>query len=198
MQSGQITFGSFNNLAKMNGHVVKLWSQIINEVPGSQLLLKSLQLLDPAVCELTWQRFHAQGVERNRIILRGTTVTRSESLATYNLVDIALDSFPYNGTTTTMEGLWMGVPFITRRGNSFLSHVGESIAINAGLADWIAEDDDDYVTKAVSHANNLAKLAALRAGLRQQVLASPLFDAPRFARNFENALWGMWENSKRG
>lgn len=87
----------------------------------------------------------------------------------------------------------MGVPLITRRGDRFLSHIGESIDYNVGLADWVAADDADYVAKAVNSAGNLTQLAALRAQLRQQVLASPLFDAPRFARNFEAALWAMWQ-----
>ena len=87
----------------------------------------------------------------------------------------------------------MGVPTITRRGDCFLSHIGESIAHNAGLADWIAENDDDYVAKAVICTTDLRRLAALRATLRQQVLVSPLFDASRFARHLETTLWGMWE-----
>ena len=87
----------------------------------------------------------------------------------------------------------MGVPVLTRRGNRFLSHAGETIARNAGLADWIADGDDDYVTKAVRFAADLEWLARLRGQLRAQVLASPVFDAPRFARHFEDALWGMWE-----
>ena len=86
----------------------------------------------------------------------------------------------------------MGVPLITRRGDRFLSHMGETILHNTGLANWIAEDDDDYVAKAVHFAGDIKRLAAIRANLRQQALASPLFDAPRFARNFEAALWGMW------
>ena len=85
----------------------------------------------------------------------------------------------------------MGVPILTRRGNRFLSHAGETIACNAGLPDWIAADDDDYVAKAVRFAADLGALAGLRGRLREQVLASPLFDAPRFARNFEDAVWSM-------
>jgi predicted O-linked N-acetylglucosamine transferase (SPINDLY family) len=88
----------------------------------------------------------------------------------------------------------MGVPVLTKRGDRFLSHMGESIMHNAGLSDWIADDDDDYVAKAIARTSNLERLAALHAGLRQQVLASPLFDAKQFARNFEAALWGMWQN----
>ena len=118
---------------------------------------------------------------------------RPELLAAYNRVDIALDPFPYPGGPTSLEGLWMGVPVITRQGNRFLFRVGESIAQNAGLADWIAHDNDDYVAKAVAHASNLEGLAQLRVTLRQQVLTSPLFDAPRFSAHFETALWGMWQ-----
>jgi len=94
--------------------------------------------------------------------------------------------------TTSVEALWMGVPVLSLRGDRFMSRTAESIAHNAGLPDWVAADEDDYVAKAVAFASDLGRLAALRAGLRQQVLASPLFDAPRFARNFEEALWGMW------
>jgi predicted O-linked N-acetylglucosamine transferase (SPINDLY family) len=86
------------------------------------------------------------------------------------------------------------VPVITRRGDRFLSHVGESIAQNIGLADWIAADDDDYVDKAIQFTANLEHLTTLRKGLRQKVMASPVFDTPRFARHFEAAMWGMWES----
>ena len=92
----------------------------------------------------------------------------------------------------------MGVPFITLRGDRFVSHVGESIVRNIGLAEWIAGDEEEYVVKAQSHAADLENLAKLRAGLRQQVLASPLYDGPRFARNFEEAVWGMWERFENG
>jgi protein O-GlcNAc transferase len=90
----------------------------------------------------------------------------------------------------------MGVPVITRKGDRFLSRCGQSLNFNAGLSDWIAEDDDDYMAQAVAHAQDLKQLATLREGLRRQVLSSPLFDAPRFARNLEDALWGMWERTK--
>lgn len=114
-------------------------------------------------------------------------------LAAYNQVDIILSPFPYPGGTTSVEGLWMGVPAITRRGDCFLPHIGESIAHNAGLPDWIAEDDDDYVAKAALHTADLERLAVLRGMLREKVLASPLLDAPRFARHLEAAFRGMWE-----
>ena len=195
LQSGQITFGSFNSLAKMNDAVVQLWARVLGAVPGSRLLLKTLQLNDAATRGATLRRFAAAGIEAGRLILEGFA-PRAELLAAYSRVDIALDPFPYPGGTTSVEGLWMGVPVIVRRGNRFLSHVGESIAHSAGMSDWIASDDDDYVRKAVRFASNIGELAELRARLRQQVMASPVFDATRFARNFEAAMWQMWQRSQ--
>jgi len=119
-------------------------------------------------------------------------VPRARYLATYQGVDIALDPFPYTGGTTTAEALWMGVPVLTLAGKSFLSRQGVGLLMNAGLPDWIANDADDYVARAVSHAGDLQRLASLRKGLREQVLSSPLFDTPRFARHFEAALREMW------
>jgi len=195
LSSGAVTFGCFNNLSKMNEAVVALWARVLRAVPGSRLFLKTEQLGDAGLREATQQRFAAHGLDPERLILEGRS-PRLELLRAYHRVDIALDPFPYPGGTTSAEGLWMGVPVITRRGDRFLSHVGESIAHNAGLADWIAADDDAYVAKAASHASDLQLLAGLRARLRQQVLASPLFDAKRFARHFEAAMWEMWESRK--
>ena len=187
-----ITFGCFNKLTKMNDNVVALWAKVLQAVPHSRLLLKARQLNDLRVRDITRQRFAAAGITSDRLLLEGGS-PRAEYLKAYNRVDIALDPFPYPGGTTSVEGLWMGVPVITRRGDRFLSHQGESIVNNAGLVDWIAANDDDYVAKAVLHATNLSGLAALRTTLRRQVLASPLCDAPRFARHMATALWGMWE-----
>ena len=190
---GHVTFGCFNNLSKMNDSVVALWARVLKAVPGSRLLLRARQLSDRSACEATLKRFEAQGVESARLMLEHSS-SRSDLLETYRRVDIALDPFPYNGATTSVEALWMAVPFISRKGDRFLSRCGQSLAVNAGLSDWIADDDEDYVAKAVAHASELGKLAALRAGLRQQVLASPLFNAAAFARHFEDAIWGMWQN----
>ncbi len=195
LTTGSITFGCLNNLTKMSDASVALWARILKSVPGSKLLLKTKLLNETGIRESVLQRYAAQGVTADRLILEGAgALSRSEYLATYHRIDIALDPFPYAGCTTSIEGLWMGVPIITKCGDRFLSHVGESILHNAGLSDWIAEDEDDYVAKAVAFAAAPDRLANLRAGLRQQVLASPLFDAARFARNFENAMWGMWDH----
>jgi predicted O-linked N-acetylglucosamine transferase (SPINDLY family) len=162
-------------------------------VPNSKLRLKAKQLKYPSVCEQTLQRFALCGIAPDRLLLGGTLASAADHLAAYNKVDIALDTFPYPGVTTSVEALWMGVPVLSLRGDRFLSCTAGSIAYNAGLPDWIAADEDDYVAKAVTYSGNLERLAALRAGLRHQVLESPLFEAPRFARNFEDALWGMWQ-----
>ena len=191
LSSGSITIGSFNNLAKMNDHVVALWAKILNAVP-SRLFLKANQLNDPGVRESTRQRFAEREITPDRLLLEGAS-PRAQMLEAYHRVDVILSPFPYPGGTTSAEGLWMGVPALVRHGDYFLPHIGESIAHNAGLADWIAQDDDDYVRKALEYTADLGRLAALRARLRHQALASPLFDAPRFARHFEAALRGMWE-----
>jgi len=192
LSHGCITFGSFNNLTKMNDSVVALWAKVLAAVSGSRLFLKAKQLNDPGLCETTRQRFAAHNIPPERLLLEGGS-PRPELLAAYNRVDIALDPFPYPGGTTSVEGLWMGVPALTRRGDRFLSHVGESIAHNAGLPDWIAGGNEDYITKAVQYASSLDYLANLRSRLRQNIMVSPLFDASRFARNLEDTVWGMWE-----
>ena len=192
LANNYITFGCFNSLAKMNDTVVALWGRVLASVPNSRLFLKAKQLDEASVRQNTVERFAAFGVAGDRLILEGHS-SRAEYLAAYNRVDIALDPFPFTGGTTSAEGLWMGVPVLTLEGEHFLSRQGIGLLMNVGLPSWIAADEDDYVARAVSHASDLQGLAALRNGLREQVLASPLFDAPRFARHFEAAMRGMWQ-----
>lgn len=192
LASGSVTFGCFNNLSKVGDAVVALWARVLDAVPGSRLLLMSKQLASPSECQSVLARFAACGVPAERLILQ-PPVPRAEYLASYGRVDMVLDPFPFTGATTSIEGLWMGVPFITRRGDRLVAHQGEGILQNLGLQDWIAADDDDYVACAVRHAADLASLAGLRAQLRERLRVSPLCDAPRFARHFELALRGMWE-----
>lgn len=192
LHKGYVTFGSFNNLAKMGEPVIGLWARVLTAVPGSRLLLKARQLGDSSVRERVARRFAAHGINEERLILQAIVADREGHLSAYNLMDIALDPFPYNGVTTTFEALWMGVPVLTLEGNRFLARQGVGLLTNAGLCDWIATDADDYVAKAKACADNRDHLASLRATLRQQVLASPLFDSASFARDFQDALWGMW------
>jgi len=191
LNKGYVTFGCFNNLTKMNDAVVALWARVLAAVPGSRLFLKSKQIREASVRQGIADRYAAHGIDPGRLILEDY-VPRANYLAAYQQVDIGLDPFPYPGGTTTVEALWMGVPVLTLTGERFLSRQGVGLLMNAGLPDWVATDPDDYVARAVSHAGNLQRLAALRNGLRQQVLASPIFDAKRFAQHFETALRDMW------
>lgn len=191
LTSGRVTFGCFNNLTKVTDSVVAAWARILRSVPGSRLLLKARQLGDAGTRAGIAQRFAAHGIGAAQLLMEGGS-SRADYLLTYNRVDIALDPFPFAGATTTVEGLWMGVPLITLRGDRMVSHQGEGILHNLDMADWIAADAADYVALAVAHAGDLPRLAALRAGLRDRLLASPLCDGPRFARNLEAAFAGMW------
>jgi len=189
--AGLVTYGCFNNLAKMNDAVVAVWSAILREVPASRLFLKARQLDDGPVRDSVRERFRAHGVAPERLLLEGQS-SREQYLNTYHRVDIALDPFPFPGGATSAEALWMGVPVIALAGDCLIARQGYGMLMNAGLADWIAEDTADYARRAVHFASDLQMLAKLRSTLREQVLGSPLFDAARFARHFEAALSGMW------
>ena len=191
--SGHVTFGCFNKLSKLNDDVVALWASVLRRVPGSRLLLKAAEMGEAEAARHLTARFAAQGIDEARLSIEGHS-PRAEYLAAYRRVDMALDPFPFPGGTTTVEGLWMGVPVVTMRGKRFIGHQGETILNNAGLSEWIARDEDEYVAKAVAHAANLDGLTDLRARLRRQLLASPVCDTPRFAMHFLAALRGMWQD----
>lgn len=186
-----ITFGCFNNLAKVNNTVVALWARLLSRVPDSRLFIKAKQMNDRILQEQIRRHFAAHGIESDRLILEGNS-PRAQYLAAYNRVDIALDPFPYTGGTTSVESLWMGVPVLTRRGDRFVSHMGESILHNAGLPGWIAADDEAYVAMATSYASDLRMLAEMRSMLRHRVATSPLCDAEAFSDNLAEAFLGMW------
>ena len=192
LTNGYITFGCFNNLAKMNDDVVALWARVLISIPYSRLILKAKQLKEVSVRQKTIERFAAHGINADRLMLE-VFETRERYFEAYHRVDIALDPFPYPGGTTSVEGLWMGVPVLTLEGESFLSRQGVGILMNVGLPGWISTSEEDYVARAGYHAADLRGLAALRKELRQQVLASPIFNASSFAKNFETALRGMWQ-----
>lgn len=195
ISNGHITFGCFNNLAKMSDAVVQTWAEILHAVPTSRLMLKAPQLLEVSVQEITKSRYSKFGINPERLILEGPS-SREEYLTKYHNIDIALDPFPFTGGTTSAEALWMGVPVITLAGNRFISRQGLGILKNAGLDGWIAETIGDYKNLAIQRSNEIDKLDSLRSELRARILKSPLFDAKRFARHFEDALWGMWSSSK--
>jgi predicted O-linked N-acetylglucosamine transferase (SPINDLY family) len=189
---GQVTFGSFNNPAKLNPEVLALWARVLRRVPDSRLMLKYRGLDNPPVQARFRELFarHEIGAERVELVAPSQ---HAGLLQTYGTeVDIGLDPFPYSGGITTCEALWMGVPVITCPGATFASRHSLTHLTNAGLGQFVARDFDHYVELAAEWARNLDQLAALRAGMRAQLLASPLCDAPRFARNFERLMREAW------
>ena len=190
---GQITFGSFNALAKVSSETVALWSDVLAAVPGSRLLLKSQALSDEGVCRRVRERFTERGVDVRRLELCGFKPSLAEHLRVYQEVDIALDTFPYNGTTTTCEALWMGVPVVTLAGNTHVSRVGASLLKCVGLGDLVASTPADYVGIARRLATEREELIHWRTGLRERVSASPLCDELSFTRRLEAAYRGMWQ-----
>ncbi|WP_126226958.1 tetratricopeptide repeat protein [Burkholderia ambifaria] len=189
--NGHVTFGCFGKLVKLGDDVVRVWSRVLDALPGARLLLKARELEQAAVRDATAARFARHGIDASRLLFDGAS-PRAEYFNAYNRIDIALSPFPYPGGTTTAEALWMGVPVLGMKGGRFVTHICESLLHAAGMPDWIAGDEDDYVAKAVAAAQDSARLAALRATLRERTLASPLCDAARFARNLEDAFVGMW------
>jgi predicted O-linked N-acetylglucosamine transferase (SPINDLY family) len=188
---GAVTFGCFNNLAKITPRVVATWARILALVPGARMVLKTHQFDDPDCRARILGLFARAGIGADRIVLRGRSVHRA-LLAEYGDVDIVLDPFPYTGGLTTCEALWMGVPTITLAGEIFSARHATSHMSNVGLSDWVATDLEGYVAMAVERAGDTAALATLRSGMRARVRASPLCDGPRFGRNLGAALRGTW------
>ena len=193
LTNGYITFGCFNNLAKITPQVIATWSGILQRVQDSRLVLKAHQFVDVPTVERVRAAFAAHDIPSSRLQLRGPSGHRA-FIGEYNDIDIVLDPFPYSGGLTTCEALWMGVPTVTLPGEIFASRHSMSHLSNAGLADWVAPDLAGYTELAVAKASNIAALATLRSGLRAQVKASPLCDAPRFGRNLGNALRHAWRD----
>jgi protein O-GlcNAc transferase len=189
--TGPLTFGSFNYLPKLNHVVIETWSQILRATPTSRLILKSHGLSDDFSRELMQDRFAACGIDPTRLTLHGKIPSLADHLSLYNQIDIALDPFPYNGTTTTCEALWMGVPVVTLPGQTHAGRVGTSLLSTVGLQDLIAKDQTHYVQLAKDLAADQTQLATLRSELRQRVAQSPLTDARAFARDIEDAYRKM-------
>ena len=188
---GFVTFGSFNSNGKIHDRTIRWWSRVLREVPGSQILLKFDSGRDPAVRELYESMFERQGVSRQRVRIMGRLPVL-EHLDLYNQVDIALDTFPYHGTTTTCEALWMGVPTVSLIGRHHASRVGLSLLTRVGLEVFAAAGARQYVAKAVAFAGQLDALATIRRSLRNMMLHSPLCDGKAYARDVESAYRTMW------
>lgn len=188
--NGYVTFGCFQNIAKVGDDVLSLWVQVMQAVPNARLRLQSKALGDAIVAKSVLDRIVNLGVDAERISVHGFD-SREGYLAAHAEVDMILDTFPFNGGTTTCEALWMGVPTLTLAGSRLIARQGASLLSAAGLAGWVVETQEEFVAKGVQYASDIASLAKLRAGLREKVLASPLFDGRLFAESFEKALWQM-------
>ncbi|MBG1270968.1 tetratricopeptide repeat protein [Nostoc sp. WHI] len=190
---GRITFGCFNNLPKITPEVIALWSKILQSVPNSRIILKIRWFDDQPTCDRYLSLFADCGIDSRRVKLIGVIPDPNHHLAFYGNIDIALDPFPYHGTTTTCEALWMGVPVITLAGQTHVSRVGVSLLTTVGLPELIAYTPEEYVDKAVALASDLPTLSQLRANLRQQVAASPLCDAVAHTQAMEAIYRQFWQ-----
>ena len=193
LNNGHVTFGSFNNFSKINPRVLQLWAEVLKQVPGSRLLLKCPALTDATVQERVSTALQELGIGPERVGLLGHTRTRQEHLALYARVDIGLDTFPYNGTTTTCEALWMGVPVLSLVGKRHAGRVGASVLSAAGLSDWLADAPESFVALADYMAADVPRLARLRESLRRQLAKSSLCDATDFVHRLEAAIQQIWD-----
>lgn len=191
LQRGVITFGCFQRLPKITDDVISLWGEVMERLPGSRLLIQSVQTGRAKAVEQTLARLARVGITADRVMIRGP-VSRDAYLKTYSEIDIVLDTFPFPGGTTTCEALWMGVPTLTLCGETMISRQGETMLRAADLPEWVAVDRGDYVRKGVQLATDIDALVRLRESMRSRVAASALFDVRLFARRLEDALEAIW------
>src|SRR6185369_12565150 len=188
LSKGHLTFGCLNHFRKVNDGVLRLWARVLSAVPDSRLLLLAPEA---EVRERIRSLFEAAGVKPDRIEFVGRC-TRPDYLNRYREIDICLDTFPYNGHTTSLDALWMGVPTVTLAGETVVGRAGACQAMNIGLPELVAHTHDEYVQAARKLAGDLEQLSTLRQTLRARLEQSPLMDAPRFARNLESIYRDVW------
>ncbi len=189
--NGYVIFGCFNNFTKVTDDVLKTWSKIIAQVPNSRLMLEIIGVDGKNFRTEVEKRITNAGIPIDHLILEQRKP--ENQFALYNRIDMALDPYPCNGGTTSMDTLWMGVPFVTLEGKHFVSRMGVTILTNAGLPELIAKNEDEYIKIAIDLANDRERLKKMRNGLRERVKASPVMDQQTFVRNMEDAYRGMWQ-----
>jgi protein O-GlcNAc transferase len=194
LANGFFTIGCFQNYAKITDEVLVAWSRVLAQITNARLRVQTSALCDETVCAAFIERLRRHRIDPARVTLLPAT-NRSAYLAAHREIDLILDTFPFPGGTTTCEALWMGVPTLTLMGDTLISRQGACLLAAVGLDDWIANDVENYVEKAVSFLSDSVALARLRTTLRETVAASALFDAKAFARDLEAALWGMWQQT---
>jgi predicted O-linked N-acetylglucosamine transferase (SPINDLY family)/predicted negative regulator of RcsB-dependent stress response len=188
-----LTFGSFNNVPKLTPHTIALWSQVLARVHGSRLILKAPSFGDESAVKIFRERFEKMGVEPSRLEFRGP-VGLTDMMAEYADVDIALDPVPYNGGTTTLQALWMGVPVLVKEGHNFVSRMGASFMRAAGLPEWVVSSDQAYVETAALMAHDRQALLKLKASLRLRLQAAPAWDIDLYTKDLSTALRAMWND----
>jgi predicted O-linked N-acetylglucosamine transferase (SPINDLY family) len=189
--TGQVTFGSMNQIAKVTDEVIRLWARVVKAVPGSRLLMGGKAFNDESTRQVFLRKFEAEGLSGERLILRPGT-HKAGVLATYNEIDIALDPFPCAGGTTTCEALWMGVPVVSLFGERFSGRHSAAHLMAVGQPDLVTHDEQAYVDLARRLAQDLPELSRLRAGLREQMRQSALCDGAAFSHHFLAAVESMW------
>lgn len=194
LHNGFVTFGSFNNPTKINSSVAQLWARLLQELPGSKLLLKARHFLEEEGQQPVIALFEKDGIEKDRLIFEGPSELMGY-LEAHNKVDIALDTFPHNGGTTTHDALLMGVPVVGLAGNSYVSRMGVSIMQHLGYPEWVSQSENQFIENVVGMASDLEKLNKIRMKLREKFLSSPLCDGQHFANQMEDLLFEMWENN---
>lgn len=192
LSTGAVTFGCFQNYSKVSDEVLACWGEILQALPNARLFWQTKAFSDQLICEQALARLAKYGIAAARCTLYGM-VAREEYLRNHHQIDVILDTFPFTGGTTTCEALWMGVPTVTLSGDTLIARQGASFLHCAGLPDWIANTREEYVHKAITFASDLDALSLLRTQLRAQVLASPLMNAKQFAQDFEQLLFGLWQ-----
>jgi len=186
-----ITFGCFNNFAKVTKEVLQVWQAIVENIPNSRLLLKTEIFNGESACDLAKRRLKDAGFDLARVELRGTSL---DYLNEYLLVDIALDTFPYPGGGTTFDALYMGIPVLTLKGQRHGARFGYSILKNLGLDDWVAESEAEYIAKAIEFSKQPTFLDTLHRTLRAVMLESPLMDEKLYMKDIECMYQSMWQS----
>uniref|UniRef100_A0A6M2F748 O-GlcNAc transferase C-terminal domain-containing protein n=1 Tax=Populus davidiana TaxID=266767 RepID=A0A6M2F748_9ROSI len=198
LSNGFITFGSFNNLAKITPKVLQVWARILCAVPNSRLVVKC----KPFCCDSVRQRFLTMleqlGLEPLHVDLLPLILLNHDHMQAYSLMDISLDTFPYAGTTTTCESLYMGVPCVTMAGAVHAHNVGASLLSNVGLGHLVAKNEEEYVQSALQLASDIAALSNLRMSLRNLMSKSPVCDGPNFTLGLETTYRNMWHRYCKG
>ena len=192
LANGFVTFGYFGRTERLNDAVIATWARILHDVPAARLVLNSLPFREPAFRDLIAARFAAQGIDADRLELIATA-PQPATWTAYGAIDIALDPFPHNAGTTTIEALWQGVPVVSLAGRPSVGRFGAMILHAVGMDDWVSGDADGYVARAVAAAADPRALARMRATLRQRVADSPLCDAAGLARHVEAAYRALWD-----